>query len=201
MWINSFIYTGFSIKRNNSAIRTGREMIVRIGATSTLVLFIIGLRRLLASSVHVGRQRSIRPLLLLLWLLSGRMRMRRVVIVGHVEDLAPRGYVKHGDCVLGAANEDDAVIGDRDLRRERLGRERVELGARAIVDGQPLVLLVARVQVAIRRLGRWGAHQLGDRIRELLEATAAAVLAVRAAEYVQAAVARVRQEVRTWGKK
>ena len=57
----------------------------------------------------------------------------------------------------------------------------------AVVDGEPLVALVAREQEAVGGLGGRGRDQLRDRVRELLQAVFA--------HDVQAAVARVRQEV------
>ena len=43
-------------------------------------------------------------------MLLRRMRMRRVVVVGQVEDLAPRRNVKHGDRILCAPNEDHIIV-------------------------------------------------------------------------------------------
>jgi len=85
-------------------------------------------------------------------------RVRRVVIVGHVEDLLAAGHVEHADGVLGAAYEDDVLVSDRDLGREGLGGERVELEAVAVVDGEPLVLLVAGVEEAVGGLGGRGGY-------------------------------------------
>ena len=120
-----------------------------------------------------------------LWLQTGRVR--GVVVVGHVEDHLAGGDVEHADGVLGAADEDEAVVGERDLGGEGVGGERVELVAGAVVDGEPLVALVAREQEAVGGLGGRGRDQLRDRVRELLQAVFA--------HDVQAAVARVRQEV------
>ena len=121
--------------------------------------------------------------------------MRRVVEIGQVEHLFHRVCLEHGYRVLGAADEQHVLVRDGDLRGERLGGERVHLLARSVVYGDPLVLLVARVQVAVGGLGGRGTHQLGDGVGKFLEAVAL----VR--EYVEAAVTRVSQEVRTRGKK
>lgn len=152
-------------------------MIIRI-STSVQVLLLP-----LVLIIHISRHRS--------RVLLRRMRMRRVVIVGQVEDLSPRRNVKHGDRVLGAPNEDHIVVGDGDLGRERLGRECVEFRARSVIDRQPLVLFVARIQEAVRRFGRRGAHQLGYCVRELFQVATVVLVLWVCCEYVQTSVSRI----------
>ena len=165
------------VHAHDRAVRARREVIERIVALIAAAAAGAAGRRLFGLSdarVHAG-----------LYGLCG------VVVVGEIEDLLARVHVEHADDVLGAADVDDVLVGQRDLCGERLGGERVELVAVAVVDGQPLVLLVAREQVAVGGLGGRGRHQLGYRVRILLEAVAA----IR--EYVQAAVDGIDDKIRT----